>query len=73
MIGLPAGTRIWLAAGVTDIRAGMNGLATCVATVATENLVSRQAPAPSSSSGGIAKPGMPAHVVLAKYTDYLAL
>ena len=27
MIGLPAGTRIWLAAGVTDMRAGMNGLA----------------------------------------------
>ena len=25
MIGLPAGTRIWLAAGVTDMRAGMNG------------------------------------------------
>ena len=27
MIGLPAGTRIWMAAGVTDMRAGMNGLA----------------------------------------------
>ena len=27
MMGLPAGTRIWLAAGVTDMRAGMNGLA----------------------------------------------
>jgi transposase len=27
MIGLPAGTRIWLAAGITDMRAGMNGLA----------------------------------------------
>jgi len=27
MIGLPAGTNIWLAAGVTDMRAGMNGLA----------------------------------------------
>lgn len=26
MIGLPAGSRIWLAAGVTDMRAGMNGL-----------------------------------------------
>jgi transposase len=30
MIGLPAGTRIWLAAGVTDMRAGMNGLASKV-------------------------------------------
>ena len=27
MMSLPAGTRIWLAAGVTDMRAGMNGLA----------------------------------------------
>ncbi|MDB5842365.1 MAG: tnpB [Herminiimonas sp.] len=27
MMGLPAGTRIWLAAGVTDMRCGMNGLA----------------------------------------------
>jgi transposase len=27
MIGPPAGTRIWLAAGITDMRAGMNGLA----------------------------------------------
>lgn len=27
MIGLPAGTRIWIAAGMTDMRAGMNGLA----------------------------------------------
>ena len=26
MIGLPAGTRIWLAAGITDMRAGMNWL-----------------------------------------------
>ncbi len=27
MIGLPAGTRIWLATGVTDMRAGFNCLA----------------------------------------------
>jgi len=27
MIGLPAGTRVWLAAGVTDMRSGFNGLA----------------------------------------------
>lgn len=26
MMGLPAGIRIWLAAGVTDMRSGMNGL-----------------------------------------------
>lgn len=30
MMGLPAGTRIWIAAGVTDMRAGMNGLASKV-------------------------------------------
>ena len=27
MMGLPAGTRIWIAAGVSDMRAGFNGLA----------------------------------------------
>lgn len=26
MMGLPAGTRIWLAAGVTDLRKGFDGL-----------------------------------------------
>lgn len=30
MIALPAGTRVWLAAGVTDMRRGMNGLAALV-------------------------------------------
>lgn len=37
MIGLPAGTRIWLAVGITDMRAGMNGLAARVETALTEN------------------------------------
>jgi transposase len=27
MIGLPTGTRVWIAAGVTDMRKGMDGLA----------------------------------------------
>lgn len=27
MMGLPAGTRIWISAGFTDMRAGFNGLA----------------------------------------------
>lgn len=27
MIGLPSGTRIWLAAGQTDMRRGLDGLA----------------------------------------------
>ena len=30
MIGLPSGTRIWLAAGVTDMRRGFDGLASIV-------------------------------------------
>jgi transposase len=30
MIGLPSGTRVWLAAGVTDMRRGFDGLATLV-------------------------------------------
>jgi transposase len=33
MIGLPTGTRVWLAAGVTDMRAGFNSLAAKVQTV----------------------------------------
>lgn len=37
MIGLPAGTRIWLAAGITDMRAGMNGLAAKVENALTED------------------------------------
>ena len=37
MIGLPAGTRIWIAAGVTDMRAGFQGLAAKVQTALEEN------------------------------------
>jgi transposase len=37
MIGLPHGTRVWLGAGVTDMRKGMNGLAALVQTTLTEN------------------------------------
>ena len=37
MIGLPAGTRVWIAAGVTDMRRGMNGLAAQVQTALAEN------------------------------------
>lgn len=32
MIGLPAGTRVWIAAGVTDMRCGFQGLAAKVET-----------------------------------------
>jgi transposase len=37
MIGLPAGTRIWLPAGVTDMHAGMTGLAAKVETALAED------------------------------------
>lgn len=37
MIALPAKTRVWLAAGVTDMRKGMDGLAALVQTALSEN------------------------------------
>ena len=40
MIGLPAGTRIWIAAGVTDMRCGFQGLAAKVQTALQENPLS---------------------------------
>jgi transposase len=36
MIQLPAGTRIWIAAGVTDLRRGFDGLSAQVQTVLNE-------------------------------------
>lgn len=37
MITLPGGTRIWLAAGVTDMRKGFDGLAALVQATLAEN------------------------------------
>jgi transposase len=37
MIGLPTGTQVWLAAGVTDMRRGMDGLAAQVQTTLAED------------------------------------
>ncbi|MYM42175.1 IS66 family insertion sequence element accessory protein TnpB [Duganella qianjiadongensis] len=37
MIGLPAGTKVWLAAGITDMRSGFNGLAAKVQTALEED------------------------------------
>lgn len=37
MIGLPAGTRLWLVAGVTDMHRGMDGLAAIVQSALAEN------------------------------------
>ncbi|WP_156373065.1 IS66 family insertion sequence element accessory protein TnpB [Pseudorhodoferax sp. Leaf267] len=40
MIGPRAGTRVWLAAGVTDMRCGMDSLAAKVQTVLAEDAFS---------------------------------
>ena len=37
MIAVPAGTRIWIAAGVTDLRKGFTGLSATVQTVLEGN------------------------------------
>lgn len=40
MIGLPAGARIWIAAGMTDLRCGFQGLAAKVQTTLEEDPLS---------------------------------
>ena len=42
MMGLAAGTRIWIVAGVTDLRRGFVGLAAMVQTALEENPFSGQ-------------------------------
>jgi len=42
MMGLPAGVRIWLAAGYTDLRKGFDGLSALVQTALNENPYSGQ-------------------------------
>ena len=42
MIGLPTGTRIWIAAGVTDMRRGFHGLSAQVQTVLEQQPFSGQ-------------------------------
>lgn len=42
MIGPPSGTQVWLAAGVTDLRRGMYGLAALVETTLANNAYSGQ-------------------------------
>lgn len=37
MIALPAGTRVWIAAGVTDMRKGMDGLSALVQMTLTKD------------------------------------
>ena len=40
MINLPAGTKIWLVAGITDMRNGFNGLAAKVQTALKDDPMS---------------------------------
>lgn len=42
MISLPAGTRIWIVAGVTNMRKGMNGLSALVQTALEQDPFSGQ-------------------------------
>ena len=42
MIALPTGARIWIAAGITDMRKGFNGLAALVQETLAENPFSGQ-------------------------------
>ena len=42
MINLPAGTKIWLVAGITDMRSGFNGLAAKVQTALKDDPMSGQ-------------------------------
>ena len=37
MFALPSGTRVWIAAGVTDMRKGMDGLAALAQTALSQN------------------------------------
>ena len=42
MLSIPSGTRIWLVAGVTDMRRGLDGLSALVQTVLQANVLSGQ-------------------------------
>jgi transposase len=50
MISLPAGTHVWLASGVTDMRRGMYRLAALVETTLTANPYGMCS---SSAAGGV--------------------
>jgi transposase len=55
MMGLPAGTRIWIAAGHTDMRKGFDGLAALVQTALASNSHSGQVNALRGRRGDIIK------------------
>ncbi|WP_413540931.1 IS66 family insertion sequence element accessory protein TnpB [Burkholderia thailandensis] len=53
MIGLPSRTKVWLAAGVTDMRSGFNSLAAKVQTVLERDPFSGHACSCSEASAAI--------------------
>jgi transposase len=55
MMGLPAGTRIWIVAGVTDMRRGFEGLAGTVQTALEANPFSGQVFVFRGRRGGLIK------------------
>src|SRR5487761_2445408 len=52
---MPLGTRVWIAAGVTDLRRGMNGLAALVETALGERPFSGDVFAFRGKRGGLVK------------------
>ena len=52
MIGLPAGTRVWLAAGATDMRKGFDSLAAQAQSVLGQDLVYAEASLPPAGEAG---------------------
>ena len=50
MIGLRAGTRVWLAAGITDMRCGIDSLAVKVQTVLAEDPYAGHVASPSAAA-----------------------
>src|SRR5438309_11458559 len=55
MIGLPVGTKIWIAAGVTDLRRGFTGLSGMVETALEENPFSGQGVGFRGRGGGLSQ------------------
>ncbi len=67
MISLPAGSRIWLVAGITDMRNGFNGLASVVQNTLRDDPFSGHLfifsrPARRHDKGTVGRPGRPVHV-----------
>ncbi len=66
MISLPAGSRIWLVAGITDMRNGFNGLASRVQNTLrmtrSAGICSSSGASRRHDKGTVGRPGRPVHV-----------